>query len=66
MLKLAPGTLIAPRLRRAKFIASLIIDHNGNGDIRSVNGMDLSGDGHLQIVAGAYADECWSVLWLAA
>ncbi len=64
MLKLAPGTLVAPRESTAKFTASLIIER-ARGRL-CMNGVDLTGDGHLQIIAGVYAEEYWSVLWLAA
>lgn len=64
MLKLAPGTLVAPQESTVKFTASLIIDFGG--DSICMNGVDLTGDGHLQIIAGVYAEEFWSVLWPAA
>lgn len=64
MLKLAPGTLVAPQESTAKFTASLIIDFGG--DSTCMNGVDLTGDGRLDVIAGAYAEEYWSVLWLAA
>lgn len=62
MLKLAPGTLVAPQESTAKFTASLIIERDGE----MMNGVDLFGNGRLQISVGLYTEEYWSVLWLAA
>lgn len=62
MLKLAPGTLVAPQESTAKFTASLIIERAGE----MMNGVDLLGNGRLLISAGLYTEEYWSVLWLAA
>jgi len=64
MLKLAPGTLVAPQESTAKFTASLIIER-ARGRL-CMNGVDLFGNGQLQIRAGLYTEEYWSVLWLAA
>lgn len=64
MLKLAPGTLVAPQESTTRYTASLIIERGRASAY--MNGIDLTGDGHLQIRAGLYTEEYWSVLWLAA